>query len=62
VRTGYEQGKFGFIDLLDTQRTAAEARLAYLQRLWEMNVAQAELEVFLPEGRSTIPIQTGVEP
>jgi cobalt-zinc-cadmium efflux system outer membrane protein len=47
VRTGFEQGKFGFIDLLDTQRTTAEARLAYQQRLLELNLAQAELEALL---------------
>jgi cobalt-zinc-cadmium efflux system outer membrane protein len=44
VQTGFEQGKFGFLDLLDTQRTTAEARLAYQQKLLELNVAQAELE------------------
>jgi cobalt-zinc-cadmium efflux system outer membrane protein len=47
VRTGFEEGKFGFIDLVDTQRTAAEARLAYQQKLLEMNIAQAELEALL---------------
>ena len=47
VRGGFEQGKFGFIDLLDTQRTTAEARLAYQQKLLELNVAQAELEALL---------------
>lgn len=47
VQTGFEQGKFGFIDLLDTQRTTAEVRLAYQQKLLEMNVAQAELEALL---------------
>jgi cobalt-zinc-cadmium efflux system outer membrane protein len=47
VQTGFEQGKFGFIDLLDTQRTAAEARLAYQQKLLELNVAQAEIEALL---------------
>ncbi len=47
VQTGFEQGKFGFIDLLDTQRTTAEARLAYQQKLLELNVAQAELESLL---------------
>lgn len=51
VQTGFEQGKFGFIDLLDTQRTTAEARLAYQQKLLELNVAQAELEA-LALGRS----------
>ena len=47
VKTGFEQGKFGFIDLLDTQRTTAEVRLAYQQKLLELNVAQAELEALL---------------
>jgi outer membrane protein, heavy metal efflux system len=47
VHAGFEQGKFGFIDLLDTQRTTAEARLAYQQKLLELNIAQAELEALL---------------
>ena len=47
VQTGFEQGKFGFIDLVDTQRMTAEARLAYQQKLLEMNLAQAELEALL---------------
>jgi cobalt-zinc-cadmium efflux system outer membrane protein len=44
VQRGFEEGKFGFIDLLDTQRTAAEVRLAYQQKLLELNVAQADIE------------------
>lgn len=44
VQTGFQEGKFGFIDLLDTQRTTAEARLAYQQKLLELNIAQAELQ------------------
>jgi cobalt-zinc-cadmium efflux system outer membrane protein len=47
VQSGFEQGKFGFIDLLDTQRTTAEARLAYQRKLLELNVAQAELEALI---------------
>lgn len=47
VQTGFEQGKFNLIDLLDTQRTTAEARLAYQHKLLEMNIAQAELEALL---------------
>lgn len=47
VQMGFEQGKFGFIDLVDTQRTTAEARLAYQQKLLEMNIARAELEALL---------------
>jgi cobalt-zinc-cadmium efflux system outer membrane protein len=47
VQTGFEQGKFNFIDLVDTQRTTAEVRLAYQQKLLEMNIAQAELAALL---------------
>lgn len=47
VRTGFEEGKFSFMDLLDTQRTAAEAHLAYQEKLLELNLAQAELEALL---------------
>ena len=47
VQIGFEQGKFGFIDLVDTQRTTAEARLAYQGKLLEMNLAQAELEALI---------------
>jgi cobalt-zinc-cadmium efflux system outer membrane protein len=47
VQIGFEEGKFDFIDLLDTQRTTAEARQAYQYRLLEMNIAHAELEALL---------------
>jgi len=47
VRTGFEEGKFNFIDLVDTQRTTAEVRLAYQQKLLELNIAQAELAALL---------------
>jgi len=47
VQRGFEEGKFGFIDLLDTQRTAAEVRLAYQQKLLELNIAQADIEALL---------------
>ena len=55
MQTGFEQGKFGLIDLLDTQRTTAEVRLTYQQKLLELNAAQAELEALLggsPPGKS----------
>jgi cobalt-zinc-cadmium efflux system outer membrane protein len=52
VQSGFEQGKFGFIDLLDTQRTTAEVRLAYQQKLLELNLAQAELESLLARAPS----------
>ena len=50
VQRGFEEGKFGFMDLLDTQRTAAEARLSYQQKLLELNIAQANIEALLAAG------------
>lgn len=47
VQTGFEEGKFEFIDQADTQRVAAETRLAYHEALLELNLAQVELEALL---------------
>jgi hypothetical protein len=53
VQTGFEQGKFGFIDFLDTLRTTAEVRLAYQQKLLELNIAQAQFEALAAPGESS---------
>ena len=55
VRLGFDEGKFSFMDLLDTQRTAAEAQLAYQAKLLEMNLAQAELEALITPTVRRIP-------
>jgi cobalt-zinc-cadmium efflux system outer membrane protein len=47
LQRGFEEGKFGFIDLLDTQRTAAQVRLAYQQKLLELNIAEVDVEALL---------------
>lgn len=47
VQTGFAEGKFNFMDLLDTQRTTAEVQLAYQQKLLELNLAQAEVEALV---------------
>lgn len=44
VKAGFEAGKFGFLDLLDTQRTVAETKVQYVEKLLELNMAAAELE------------------
>jgi cobalt-zinc-cadmium efflux system outer membrane protein len=44
VQAGFAAGKFGFLDLVDTQRTVAETRLAYLDKLLELNLALADRE------------------
>lgn len=47
VQAGYEEGKFGFADLVDTQRTTAEVQMTYQSKLFEMSAARAELEALL---------------
>lgn len=40
---GYELGKFGFLDVLDAQRTLLQARAQYLRALSEAHRASADL-------------------
>ena len=44
MQSGFEEGKFGYTDLLDIQRTTAEARMIYQKKLFELNAARAEIE------------------
>lgn len=62
VQKGFEEGKFSFIDLLDTQRTTAEARLAYQRILLELALAQAELEALLGETPGPRPVVSSATP
>lgn len=41
---GYRQGKFGFLDVLDAQRTLSEARGQYIEALTAYHKAVAEVE------------------
>lgn len=54
VQAGFDQGKFSFIDLMDTQRTDAEVHLAYQEQLLELNLAQAELTALLQPQTNSI--------
>ena len=44
VRTGYREGTFSQIEVLDAQRSVAELRTAYLEYLSELNQLSAALE------------------
>ncbi len=44
VQAGFDAGKLGFADLIDTQRTATQVHLDYLERLLELNLALADWE------------------
>lgn len=46
--TGFELGKFGFLDVLDTQRALIAARTHYLQALSERSLAATDLERIVP--------------
>lgn len=41
---GHKLGKFGYLDVLDAQRTLAEARAAFVAALSDLNLAAVELE------------------
>ncbi len=47
TREGYTAGKLLFLDLLDAQRTLAQARVARLNLVRELNIAWAELHAIL---------------
>ncbi len=47
VERGFAEGKFSLIDMLDTQRTSAAARLTYEKKLLEMHSTGAEIETFI---------------
>jgi len=38
VRTGFEEGKFGFMDLMDTNAPPPKRGWAYQKKLLEMNI------------------------
>lgn len=46
--TGFELGKFGFLDILDTQRALIQARTLYLRSLSERYRAATDLERIAP--------------
>ena len=47
--TGFEFGKFGFLDVLDAQRTLLQAKSQYLRALSEAHRASAEIDRILGE-------------
>lgn len=49
VRGGFEAGKFGYLELVDTQRMSASVRLAYYGKLSELSSAQADLDALIGE-------------
>lgn len=48
--TGFEAGKFGFLDVLDAQRTLLQVRTQYIQALYERYRAVADLGRYIGTG------------
>ena len=55
VRQSYQQGKVGYLDLLDAQRTLIKARREYVEALALRHQAAAEVEGLIAEPLSTHP-------
>lgn len=43
-RQGYQAGKFGYLEVLDAQRTLADARLQYIEALKEFHIQRSNVE------------------
>lgn len=56
VIAGYDQGKFGYLDVLDAQRTLFEARDQYIEMLATYHKAKADVEQLIGERVDTINI------
>ena len=44
TKRGYEQGKFGYLDVLDAQRTLVDARITHLDALGRYHAASVDIE------------------
>jgi cobalt-zinc-cadmium efflux system outer membrane protein len=55
TQEGYRQGKFGFLDVLDAQRTLFETRGQFLEALTAYHQAVADIERLIGEGLPAAP-------
>jgi cobalt-zinc-cadmium efflux system outer membrane protein len=44
AQTGYREGKFGYLDVIDAQRTLGEAKTRYLEVITAYHKAAADVE------------------
>jgi cobalt-zinc-cadmium efflux system outer membrane protein len=59
IQEGYRQGKFGFLDVLDAQRTLFETRGQFLEALTAYHQAVADIERLIGEGLPAAPPGNG---
>lgn len=56
TQEGYRQGKFGFLDVLDAQRTYSNVRGQYIEALADYHKATAAVERLIGQGIDTIDV------
>ncbi|HHJ52308.1 MAG TPA: TolC family protein [Caldithrix abyssi] len=54
INEGYQQGKFGFLDVLDARRTLFASREAYLQNVTDYQLARAQIERLIGQPLETV--------
>jgi len=54
IKAGYQVGKFGFLEVLDAQRTLFDSRSQYLRALTDYQKAKADLERLIGQSLDTI--------
>jgi cobalt-zinc-cadmium efflux system outer membrane protein len=57
IETGYQQGEFGYLQLLTAQQTYSRTNLAYVERLREMRLRAVEIQGLLLTGGLQTPGQ-----
>jgi cobalt-zinc-cadmium efflux system outer membrane protein len=59
IQEGYRQGKFGFLEVLDAQRTLFETRRQFLETLTTYHEAVADIERLIGAGLPVAPPDNG---
>ena len=54
INKGYQQGKFGFLDVLDARRTLFSSREAYLQNLTDYQQIRAQIERLIGQSLESV--------
>jgi cobalt-zinc-cadmium efflux system outer membrane protein len=61
ARTGYEQGKFGYLTLLDAQKSLFETRRSHLESLQAYHLARIEMDRLTGERLETFSTNSGAK-
>ncbi len=54
IKQGYQQGKFGFLDVLDAQRTLFASRESYIQNVGDYQLIRAQIERLIGQSLQSV--------